>query len=136
MKRERLTQIVEQAANACGYSFHSGEAHKINSALRKMPAAWLMPPVVKSKTGRTECEVKYHIVMHLMAGGSGAGDAWGGLERDAAKICSLMAAEVDVCSIANISFSPDCGSLSAHGEVSVTVEADVTVWYYLIDRGS
>ena len=124
-----------------GYDFHTGEEHKMNGTLRKYPAAWLLPPTTKSKTGRVEGEIVYHITLHLATLPSPASTAaenslnietlWTLLERDVAMICAAIAEEADVCALSNVSYTPACGSLTSHGEVALTVEADISIWYYI-----
>ncbi len=133
MKREKLVEMVEAAARAEGYAFHTGEAQNLNGTVRVWPAAWLTPPVVKSRTGRTEGEVTYRIVLHLMALPSSPEHKtlWEKLERDALTIAGSIACRGEVCAVGGISVTPARGSLTAGGEVSVTLTAEITMWYYI-----
>ncbi len=132
MKREKLVEIVDAAVRAEGYAFHTGEAQGLNGTVRVWPAAWLTPPVVKSRTGRTEGEVVYRIVLHLISLPSSPEykTLWEQLERDALSIAGSVACREEVCAVGGISVTPARGSLTANGEVSVTLTADITMWYY------
>jgi hypothetical protein len=132
MKRERLIEIVSAAAIAQGYAFHTGEEHLANSTVRVYPAVWLAPPVVKAHIGRAEGETTWHLTLHLMTLPTGAAQAeavWQTLERDALEIAGTIAMSTDVCAIANVGCTPARQSLTAHGETSVAMGMDVTVWF-------
>jgi hypothetical protein len=53
------------------------------------------------------------------------------LEADAAAICGAIACDSSVCALSGVSFNPSNGSLTSHGALAVTIEADITMWYYL-----
>ncbi len=133
MKRELLTELVGSAALAEGYAFHTGEAHLVNGAVRVYPAAWLEPPAVRSHTGRSEGETVSRVTLHLMS--LAAGDVpteslWQTLEGDALAIVGRIAASPAVCEVKNVGCVPSRGSMTVHGETSVALTFDVTVWYY------
>ncbi len=132
MKRDRLIQLVRSAAAAEGYAFHTGEMHTVNGTLRAYPAAWLAPPVVKGHTGRTEGETTWRTVVHLMAlptGDATAETVWQILERDALEIAGSIASSPDVCAVGNVGCVPARKSLTVHGEVSVAMTLDISLWY-------
>jgi hypothetical protein len=134
MKREQLTQLVKTAAETRDYAFHTGDEHLINSTLRTYPAAWLCPPVVKSKSGRTEGEVTWRVTLHLLTLPTGAATAentWQELEKDALSLAADIALSPAVCSVSNVDCTPARGSLTVHGETSVALALDVTMWYIL-----
>jgi hypothetical protein len=66
MKRSQLLKLVATAAAGHGYAFHTGEEHAIGGTVRSYPAVWLLPPVVRSRTGRAEGETTWRLTLHLM----------------------------------------------------------------------
>lgn len=150
MKRETLIEITRKAATGKTYAFHTGSPFEIGGSVRAYPAAWLEPLAVKKHTGRTEGETTWHLVLHLMmlpgtnpgtnsatnpGTNSGAGaenqneNLWNTLEGDALAIATTVASQPEICTLTNISCKPARQSLSAHGELSVTLECDATMWY-------
>jgi hypothetical protein len=132
MKRDRLIRLTSNAAAARGYAFHTGEEHLAGSTVRVYPAAWLVPPAVDSHTGRREGETRYRLVLHLMAlpaGAVPAETAWRNLESDALGIAADLACSPEVCSVAAIKCTLARQSLTPHGETSLTLECEVTMWY-------
>jgi hypothetical protein len=55
---------------------------------------------------------------------------WQTLEDDALDIVRHMADSEGVCTVENTSCTPARESLTVHGEASVTLTCDVTIWYY------
>ena len=133
MKREELTDLLSAAAIGAGYTFHTGAAHRMNGTLRVYPAAWLEPPVLKSAEGRTEGDLTYRVTLHMMALPSSAAKEalWTGLEEDALAVAKAAAANPAVRQVSGIGCTPGEQSLTAHGEVSVTLTCDITMWYYI-----
>jgi hypothetical protein len=135
MKRDRLAALVEAAANGRGYNFLTGEEHLIASTARVWPAAWLVPPGVTGHTGRREGETTLRLTLHLMtlpAAAEASPEAlWQRLERDALEIAAEIAASSEVCAVGGIRCTPARQSLTPHGETSLSLQADVTMWYYL-----
>ena len=132
MKRDELTELVGSAATACGYSFHTGEERLINGAVRIYPAAWLTPPVVLSHTGRCEGETTLRITLHLMTlptDDTAPETLWQILEKDALLTVSRLASSPAVCSVSNVGCTPARQSLTVHGETSLSLTCDVTMWY-------
>lgn len=105
----------------------------MNGSVRVYPAAWLEPPLLKSAEGRTEGDLTYRVTLHMMALPSlSAGEAlWSGLEEDALSVARAAAANPAVRRVSNVSCTPAGQSLTAHGEVSVTLQCDITMWYYI-----
>lgn len=133
MKREQLTELLRGAAEARGYVFHTGEAHLAGSTVRVYPAAWLTPPIVRSHTGRDEGETTWRVVLHLMTlptGSCPAETVWQALEEDALQVARRIAASEAVCAVENTGCTPARKSLTVHGEISVALTCDVTMWYY------
>ncbi len=133
MKREELTAVIRTAATDAGYAFHTGAAHRMNGTIRVYPAAWLEPPVLKSAEGRAEGDLTYRVTMHLMALPSSAekGTLWTWLEEDALAVMRAAAVNPSVRQVANIFCEPAEQSLTAHGEVSMTLVCDITMWFYI-----
>ena len=132
MTRDLLVEIVAQVATAYGYNFHTGEEHLINSSVRNYPAAWLTPPVVCARTGRREGEITWRLTLHFMAlpdAGVPAENTWRGLERDAIETVKGVAEFPEVCAVENVRCTPADRSLTVHGERSVALTCDVTMWY-------
>lgn len=137
MKRELLTSIVAAAASRAGYAFHTGEMQTLSSTVRKYPAAWLAPLTVKKSTGRAEGEITYRVALHLMSLPAAAvsaavsGEPWSAMERDALSMAADIALSDSVCSVAAVACSPARQSLTPHGENSLMLELDATLWYIL-----
>lgn len=133
MKRGVLVRLVEDAVATAGYAFHTGEVHTAGGTVRRYPAAWLAPPVLKGLTGRGEGEQTWRVALHLMAlpeATTSAEEVWRGLEADAAAIARAIAVSNEVCSVGAVGGEPRRQSITAHGEASVTLTCDVTIWYY------
>lgn len=131
MRREELIEIVHRAVAAEGYAFHTGEVHTVGGIVRVWPAAWLSPPAMQKIDGRREGEATWRVTLHFMAlpAGSSAESLWSTLERDALSVAGGIAADEAVCAIANVSCTPARGSLTPQGEVSVALQADITLWF-------
>ncbi len=133
MKREQLIELIHGAVSAQGYVFLTGETHLAGSTVRVYPAAWLEPPVLLSRTGRCEGETTWRLRLYLMtlpAGSSSTETMWQMLEGDALRVTRLIADSETFCSIGNIGCTPARKSLTVHGEISVVLSCDVTMWYY------
>jgi hypothetical protein len=133
MKREELIRLIRAAATEQGYAFHTGEEHLIGGSVRVYPAAWLAPPDIRDHTGRREGETTFRIVLHLMTlptGGAEAETVWQTLEKDALSVATALASSPAVCSVSDIRCTPARQSLTAHGEISVALSCDVTIWYF------
>jgi hypothetical protein len=133
MKKEKLTDVLRAAATSAGYAFHTGLAHRMNGSVRVYPAVWLEQPVLKSIAGRTEGEATYRTTIHVMSLPSATGKeaVWARLEQDALAIVRSATADDAVCRTGSISCTPAEGSLTVHGECSVTLMCDITLWYYI-----
>lgn len=134
MKREDLVALIGSAAAERGYAFHTGEEHAVNGAVRVYPAAWLVPPVVREHTGRREGETTWRLTVHLMTlpeGGAELETQWRELERDALGMVERIASRDTVCAVSNVRCTPARQSLTVHGEISVALVCDITMWYYL-----
>lgn len=133
MKRDELTDIFREAALAVGYAFYTGPTHRAGGEVRTYPAAWLDPPIMRSCNGRAEGQVTYHVTLHLMVLATMVGNEsqWEGLETDTMSLKRAVEQNVQVSKVSAVASAPTAGSLTAHGEVSVTLTCDVTMWYYL-----
>ncbi len=133
MKREKLLEIVSNVATAESYAFHTGEMQNLSGEVRMYPAVWLAPPTLKKSTGRKEGELTYRVALHVMTLPSSRDEQtpWEMLERDALNFATEIALKPEVCAIANLSCTPAKQSLTPHGEQSVVLECDVTMWYYI-----
>ncbi len=107
----------------------------LSSTVRRYPAVWLAPPETKKTTGRTEGETTYRLTLHLMTmPANGLNDEhWAEMERCALGMAAEIASQPEVCSIANVACTPARQSLTAHGESSLTLQCDITVWYIIND---
>ncbi|MDR2912058.1 MAG: hypothetical protein LBV38_01970 [Alistipes sp.] len=129
---KKLTAIVHQAVTARGYSFHTGEERLANGTVRLYPAAWLLPPEVRRKTGRREGEVTWRLTLHLMSlPDTQPSSTWQSIEDDALKVATALSDSPEVCSVSAIRCTSSRGSLTVHGETSVTLTCDVTTWYVI-----
>jgi hypothetical protein len=133
MNREEFTEIFRETALAVGYEFHMGPTHRVGGEVRAYPAVWLEPLVMKSCEGRTEGSVTYRATLHLMTLPTmvGADSLWHGLEADAITIKCGVEQDSRVSEVSLVSCAPASQTLTAHGEISVTLTCNVTMWYYL-----
>lgn len=132
MKRIQLTEALHRVSVASGYAFHTGPAHLLNGEVRLYPAVWLEPLMLASVHGRTEGDINYRITTHLMALPGEADEReplWAKLERDALELARNLAADSCVRDVTAVKCTPAVRSLTVHGEVSVTLSCDVTIWY-------
>jgi uncharacterized radical SAM superfamily Fe-S cluster-containing enzyme len=67
--------------------------------------------------------------MALPAAGEPSEAVWQELEKDALGIATRMARSTEVCAVENIRCNPSRQSLTSHGETSVTLECEITMWY-------
>jgi len=128
-----LTGLVAAAATAAGYAFHTGEEHTAGATVREYPAAWLAPPALTGRTGRGEGDETWTLALHLMAlpdAATATEDVWRALEADAAAIVRTLADAPEVCSVERVGCKPRRQALTAHGECSITLGCEVTIWYY------
>jgi hypothetical protein len=133
MKRNELTDIFREAALTVGYAFYTGPIHRAGGEVRRYPAAWLEPFVMKTCDGRAEGCVTYRATLHLMAPATMVGNdsLWEGLEIDAIALKCGVEQDTRVCNVSAVTCTPASQTITAHGEVSVTLSCDVTMWYYL-----
>ena len=132
MKRTQLIEIVGAAASAAGYDFKCGEAEKIGSTVRNYPAAWLVTPAAYDISGRNEGTISYSLQLHMM-GLKGASTVEQ-LEADALAIAASVCADPAIfCQSGSRGFeiSTQSGSLTSHGELSVTLSGVVSMGFYL-----
>lgn len=66
MLRNILTAVIESAATAEGYTFHSGFEYRINNGLLKLPAAWLLPIRIIKVEGRHDGFITYRAELYLL----------------------------------------------------------------------
>ncbi|MDR0907570.1 MAG: hypothetical protein LBM63_03035 [Rikenellaceae bacterium] len=133
MKRSELTEIFRETATAVGYAFHTGATHKAGGEVRAYPAVWLEPPVMKSCDGRNEGTVTYRATLHLvtLATMVGAESLREGLETDAMTLKRAVEQDARVSEVTAVACAPATQTLTAHGDVSMTLTCDVKMWYYL-----
>lgn len=122
----RPAEIFEPLAASRGYAFHTGEDHTAGGVVRVYPAAWMSPAAVVGHSGRREGETTFRVALHLM---TLTGDRET-LEADALAIAAAAAQSPRVSSVSNVKAQPAAQSLTAHGEISVTLTLDAALWYY------
>lgn len=132
MKRKQLTEAFRTAANEAGFGFNTGPAYLMNSEIRVYPAVWMEPPVLKSIVGRSEGDEIYRATLHFMtipSAGECRETIWDELQADALGAVAAAANMNDVREISGIVCTPREKSLTAHGELSVTLECDARMWF-------
>jgi hypothetical protein len=132
MTRERLIELIHAAVAAAGFAFHTGEQHLIGGTVRVYPAVWLTPPELRAHTGRREGETTWRVALHMMALPSSAIPSetmWQRLEAVALSVATTLADSPAVCSVQGVKCTPADRSLTTHGDTSVTLTCDVTLWY-------
>ena len=130
MTRKLLIEAVEEAAEKCDCSFHTGFEYRIAAQLKKLPAVWMAPPVLTVSRGRREGVKHYAVALKLISSCALNEQAakerqWAQLEDTAARICLLVGENVDVRCVTGEEYSPAEFSLTASGELSLSVNFNV-----------
>ena len=129
----QLTEAIKEAARECGYEAYSGFAHRLNSTIEILPAAWIEPAKLISHTGRKECRDTYRVTLTLItpepADGEKGESAWDALEDDAGKITELLSGRSFVIYATMLKNLCVLGNLTEKGEISTTAEIEAEVIY-------
>lgn len=133
-----LMATVRKAVEEVGYAFFSGPDRGLNGGVKSLPAAWLSPVRLVSVEGRSEGYFRYAVTLRLMKPGRGLSPQqrerlWAQLEHDAVAVCRRMEYTGPVCAVDRIGCVPDEGSLTTHGELSVTMTCTVAVMFCAAD---
>jgi len=148
MAREKLIAALRAGALRSGFTPYYGPAYRINSQIDMLPAAWIEPLKLLSKSGRRECRATYRVTIKMMAaegmGGFGSAERAGGaefssgvgrekqwaeLEEAFLKIAAGVAAEDFVASVGALKSACAELSLTSKGEISLEGQMDITVLY-------
>lgn len=130
MTRKLLISAVAEAAQECGYAFHTGFEYRINAELRELPALWLLPPKLTANDGREEGIRSYKVEFKLMITAEDNSPEkkerlWNMLEQTATGLCRLVEGNDFIRNVYGIECTPGEFSLTTRGELSMSVECSV-----------
>lgn len=134
MKRDNLIAAVKQTAEELGYAFYMGIDSTLPGRVNSFPAVWLSPPTMKSSSGRTECRDTYGVCLQfLMALPPKEAECkivWDILESDALLFYRELGRCREIRDVINFKSTPNRKPLTKNGELSITVEFNVELFYY------
>lgn len=132
MTRKLLIEAVEEACRECGFAFTTGFGYRLASQVGQLPAAWLETPKLEKTEGRAEGVKHYTLKINLLdrCQGHAASEkeaCWGMLEEKASRILQLIGEAQCVRAVGVAEFTPAEFSLTAGGELSLTMSFGVQV---------
>lgn len=130
MNLSYLTRSFDRAAQSAGYEFASATKEYLPTQIASFPAVFLLTPSCCSVEGRNSGKLTYRITLHLMSKGAKRAPAnrdtlLDRLETDALTIFASIAACHRILAVENLTLTPAALPLTARGDVSMTVTADV-----------
>lgn len=134
MNRIQLTNALQKIAEESGYAFRTGPARTMPANISSYPTAWLEPPVLKSKEGRRHGRIVYSLRLHILRDGLRLPPAertarQSEAEESLLEIFTLLSEDPAVALVDELRISTAEFSLTPHGEISATAEADVETLY-------
>ena len=134
MHRNNLTEAVAEAAQACELCFHNGFEYQINEALQETPALWLSYLEATKHNGVNEGVRTYTAKMFIIDIpqkniAENPESTWLQMEKNAAKICSLIAEAECVKNISDVEFSATKNSITNRGEIAMQIKMNLHVPY-------
>lgn len=134
MNRASLCRAVEGASSAVGYDFVTATAQTLPSLVRQYPVALLEPPEFREKEGRGHGLMRYRVTLHLLHGAAKLSPAertalLDVMESDALEIFSRLSKESFVASVEELTMQVAAKPMTNHGDVTMTVVADVITIY-------
>lgn len=130
MTRKKLITAFKEIAQESGFDFHTGFEYRIAHEVRQFPAAWLYPLKLVKTEGRQE-GIKYYDAKIVLLALPPSQDELASqnelerLERAASKMCLMLGANECVRTITDTEYTPAEFSLTAAGEVSISLEMKV-----------
>ena len=132
MYRNNVIEAVAEAAKICELNFHNGFEYQMNEVLQKVPALWLSYLEAAKHKGindgvRTYSAKMLIIDMPQKSTAKNPETLWLQMEKNATKICSLIAEAECIKNISDVEFSATTNSLTNRGEVSIQIKMNIHV---------
>lgn len=134
MYREDLVTAIRKVAEGAQYAFISGSEASFASRAGNLPAVWLQPIKMVKITGRSEVYAVYKATMSLqspMLKSKMEDEMWHTLESDAVAMCRALREDEHILHVRNIKCVPNKLSMTKSGDVGVTVDFDVEMFYVI-----
>ncbi len=130
MNRKTILEAFNQAAAAVGYKFYSDEEGRAPVSVKEYPALWLAPPQFVKMEGRKHGRITYSVTLHAMRQGAKhtaemRNDEWAAMEESLLEFFNLLSQHHLVAVVDKLTIRNSSMSLTAHGEVAATAEAEV-----------
>lgn len=134
MNRTLLERAFESRAAALGYGFRCAAGEYLPHDLPPFPAAWLLPPDLRSAEGRTHGRVTYDVTLHLLRDGARLGPAartaaWAAMEEELLGLFISLSGETVVVAVEGLTIRPRTYVLTNRGEISQSASARVVTWF-------
>lgn len=135
MKRAEIIEAIRAVTTRRNYKFHTGFEYRINSELKELPAAWLLPLKVTKKEGRNEGELHYQATLKLIArcteyDAKSKEQKWAEMERDALLISQELESAECINYIASANYEISEFSLTNRGELAATLQLKIVAPFY------
>lgn len=129
MGRNKLINAIANAVEEGGYQFNSGFEYRMNSEIKNLPAAWLLPPQLVKREGRAEGVDHYAVSMRLITiaekGQSAKNEQWSAMERQAVMITQKLQENDAINMVSDLSCDVSEFALTNRGELSLLVRFKV-----------
>lgn len=140
MSRYKLIGAVKEVAELLGYKFYTGQDAAMAAKIKSYPALWLSPPEIKKMSGRMNCRDVYKIEMMLMMSPNVSPrtepeEVWRILEDDAVALRRNITSHKSIRSVSDFRITPNRKYVTKNGEITMSVECEVVLFYYYKKRG-
>lgn len=134
MNRKHLADLFREAADMRGYAFIEAPESAMPGMIRSYPVLWLSPPVLKSKEGRLHGRMVYSVQLRLLDDGLRLPPAERAARHDAAErelveLFTELSLDERVALVDRLSIHVAEFSLTPHGELSATADAEIVTIY-------
>lgn len=130
MNRAHLTDALRSLTISRGYAFTTSPEASMPGLAASYPAAWLSPLKLNSVLGRRHGRITYSVKLHLLHQAmrlppERRSELCDKAERDLLGIFSDLSLDARVALVNNLRIAVGEFSLTPHGELSATAEAEV-----------
>lgn len=131
MARKKLITAIKEIVKESGFEFYTGFEYRIAHEVKLFPAVWLYPPKLVKTEGRQEGIKYYDVKIALLALPTTPSiqDELERLERVATRMCLMLGANDHVYAVTDVEYKPAEFSLTAAGEVSISLEMKVRMTF-------
>lgn len=134
MNRTHLERAVGERAEALGYGFRCAAGAYLPHDLPPFPAAWLLPPELRTAEGRTHGRLTYDLTLHLLRDGArldarSRSEAWERMEDDLLGLYTSLSNAERVVGVEGLTIRPRTYELTHRGEIALTASARVVTWF-------